>query len=432
MMPRLLALLCLITDVGSAESLTIEAATERALARHPSIVRSRAEVRAADARRMQARGPLLPRLVATGSYQRTTANFAPRPGTVPSSFIAGGASSWESFNFFGLGVTLTQRVWDFGQSTGQWRAASALASAADSDLEAVRQGVVRTVRTAYRDAQARRALVNVARETLENEQRHVGQVQGFVEVGTRPDIDLAKARTQEASAEVQLIGAENDHALSRLALAQAMGEEGPPSFDVTDDEAPEVPGEDTLDPSVLIAEALGARPELRAAAQRIAADSASISAARGSFFPAIDASTGITELGPTPADLTWNWNAQVALNWTLFDGLSTAGSVREARANRSVREADDAALRLQVVLEVEQSRLDVRAAKGTRKAAGVAVQNAREQLRLAEGRYLAGTGSIIELADAQVALTSAAAQEVEATYALSAARARLLAALGRP
>ena len=56
---------------------------------------------------------------------------------------------------------------------------------------------------------------------------------------------------------------------------------------------------------------------------------------------------------------------------------------------------------------------------------------AREQLRLAEGRYRAGAGSIIELGDAQVTLSNAAAQRVQAEYNLAAARAALLRALGR-
>jgi outer membrane protein len=57
--------------------------------------------------------------------------------------------------------------------------------------------------------------------------------------------------------------------------------------------------------------------------------------------------------------------------------------------------------------------------------------NARLQLRLAEGRYETGTGSVIELTDAQTALTSAAGQRVLADYNLAVARAQLTRALGR-
>jgi outer membrane protein len=62
----------------------------------------------------------------------------------------------------------------------------------------------------------------------------------------------------------------------------------------------------------------------------------------------------------------------------------------------------------------------------------VALTNARQRLRLAEGRYQSGIGTVIELGDAQLALTAAAAQRVQADYTLSSSRgAQLLHALGR-
>jgi outer membrane protein len=86
---------------------------------------------------------------------------------------------------------------------------------------------------------------------------------------------------------------------------------------------------------------------------------------------------------------------------------------------------------LQVRLDVDSARLAVRAAKATIGAADDAVTSAREQLRLAEQRFATGVGNIIELNDAQVAYSSAAAQVVQAHYSLASARAQLLAALGR-
>jgi outer membrane protein len=50
---------------------------------------------------------------------------------------------------------------------------------------------------------------------------------------------------------------------------------------------------------------------------------------------------------------------------------------------------------------------------------------------MADGRYSAGVGSIIELSDAELAAALAGAQQVGATYDLAAARAALCLALGR-
>ena len=81
---------------------------------------------------------------------------------------------------------------------------------------------------------------------------------------------------------------------------------------------------------------------------------------------------------------------------------------------------------------MEQSRLGVRAAAATLGAAKDASQAAREQLTLQEGRYQTGVGSIIELSDAQTALTTALGQEVQSQFQLAVARSQLLRALGRP
>jgi outer membrane protein len=89
------------------------------------------------------------------------------------------------------------------------------------------------------------------------------------------------------------------------------------------------------------------------------------------------------------------------------------------------------ALRLQVQVDVQQAQLGVRGAKAGGIAAQEAIVNAREQLRLAEGRYSGGLGNAIELGDAQVAFTNAAAQAVQARYNLATARAQLLTALGK-
>ncbi len=105
--------------------------------------------------------------------------------------------------------------------------------------------------------------------------------------------------------------------------------------------------------------------------------------------------------------------------------------VREAGANLAFAQAQRDLGVLQIRFDVEQARLAVRANKATIVAVEDAYINARLRLRLAEGRYESGTGSIIELTDAQTALTFAAGQRVTAEYNLALARAQLLRALGR-
>jgi outer membrane protein len=377
------------------------------------------------------RAELLPQAGGTATYQRTTANFVARPSVVPRVFPSSGVVSSETFNFWNTGLTVSELVWDFGRTTGRWDQAKSAAKAEHANASASRQQVVLGVRTAFFTARANRALIGVALEAVENQRRHLVQVQGFVEVGTRPDIDLLQVRTDEANARVQLIQAENGYETAKAQLNVAMGTEGDTAYEVADDALPPIAGEDE-DGAALITEALRARPELQRAEEQVRAQEAAVGAARGGWWPSVTASTAVTDAGQALGDLTWNWNAQVALNWPLFQGLFTTAQIREFEAGVRAVEADRDTQRQQIRLEVEQARLAVRASKAGLAAATEALANARERLRLAEGRYQTGVGSIIELGDAQLAATNAGGQRVRAEYELATARAQLLEALGRP
>src|SRR5207247_5154765 len=126
----------------------------------------------------------------------------------------------------------------------KWRAAKASAEAQADTEQFTTVQVQLNVRTTYFNARAQKALVQVAHETLANQDKHLAQIQGFVQVGTGPEIDLAQAKTDRANAQVQVITAENNYESAKAALNQAMGVEGPTDYDVADEQLGTVLGED--------------------------------------------------------------------------------------------------------------------------------------------------------------------------------------------
>ena len=410
--------------------LTLRDAVRLALERQPQLLQARAGTEAAEARSDEARSPLLPQVAGSASYQRTTSNFAPRPGLLPSSVTAAGSSSWATTGYWSFGATLSQLVWDFGQSSGRWRAAQASAEAQRGSERYTALQVTLGVQSAFFTARAGKALLTVARDNLANQDAHLRQIEGFVRAGTRPEIDLAQARTDRANAEVQLINADNAYQTEKAQLNQAMGVEETTEYEVADDVLPQVEGEDQPI-GALMAEALQHRPDIASLEQQQRAQELTLGAVKGAYWPALGVSTGLSDNGPVLDGLTWNWNATATLTWNLFQGGLTTAQAAEARANVEAVRAQVVGLRQQVRVDVEQARLAVRASKQAVVAAGEALVNARERLRLAEGRYQAGVGNAIELGDAQVALTTAAAQKVQAEYNLSTSRAQLMRSLGR-
>jgi outer membrane protein len=405
---------------GARPVLGLDEAVRTALQNHPQIRQAQANRDVAEARSEQVRAPLLPQLRGDLSLDWATRNSrtSPFPNT------------WSPARSASADAVLSQVLFDAAQFQ-RYRSTLATTASFDATERATELQIAAGVRAAFFAARAAKDLVGVAGETLANQEAHLKQVQAFVQVGTRPEIDLASARAARATAQVALIQAENGYDTARAQLSQAMGVIRPNDFEVGDDVLPAIPGEDQpLEP--LFQEAVGSRPELASFRDATRAQELARSAAKAGYLPTVGAQAQISSVGsPTVFDSVQNWSAGVTLTWFLFQGGATRGAVREAEATLNVVSAQEEAFRQQIRLDVEQARLAVRAAQATLASSTEAETAAREQLRLAEGRYRAGAGSIIELGDAQVAEANAAAQRVQSQYNVASSRAALLRALGR-
>ena len=424
----------------TARTVTLDEAERAAAAQRPDIREADAAVAAGVARDEQARAPLLPQVKLEGLYERTTGNRPQKPGHTNNY-----GNTFDTFNWYDAQASINQLVWDFGQSPNRWRAARTRAVALGDSARATRLQAIADVRTSYFRASAQRSLVAVARQTLGNRQRHLEQIRGFVHAGTRPDIDLAQAIADEANARVQVIRSENSYAVARAELNQAMGTTGDTDYDVADESLPPQPGEASA-VGALIDEAIRARPDVAAMEAQIRAQELTIRATRDGYWPSLNVVAGAETAGQSfekshmldnfgqvvpYGGMAWNLFGGVQLTWQIFQGLLTRGQVHEANAALDGLRAQHDALVQQVWVAVEQAALAVRASQEALVASGEALKGAQARLRMADGRYAAGVGSIIELSDAELAAELAGAQEVGAQYDLATARAALCLALGR-
>jgi outer membrane protein len=415
--------------LAAARVVTLDEALQTARQRQPQLRQARANTLAADARTNQSFSGLLPQLTATGTYLKTTANAIQTPGSanVPGT---GRGSSWDLFNSFSDNISASQLLFDFGAQLNRWRASKALAESQAATERATALTVDFNLRSAYFAAWANKSLVQVAQQNLDNQLKHLAQTEGMVEAGTRAEIDLIQSRTDTANARVQLITAQNNYQTSKLTLNNAMGVLGPTDYDVADTQLAPVPGEDDL-LDALLEEAYKARPEVQALEDQVRFDQLTIRSIEGQYGPSLSATLGFRQGGPKIDQLGWNASAGLSLTWNIFQGGLTRAQQSEAEANAMSTLAQLDLLRQTVRTDVDGARLALRAGKETVSAAQEALVNARERLRLAEERYAVGVGSAIELGDAQVALTQAAAQVVQAEDQLETARAQLLRAVGR-
>jgi outer membrane protein len=430
-------------DVSSRRILTLEDAQQNALQNQPMIRQAHQATAAGIGRIWEARSGYLPQIIGSASYEYTTINTsrptgstatttttAPTTTTTPTSTTA----PWAFYNVVSAGVSGTQLIYDFGQTSEKWRAADRAVDSLKASEKTTLDQVVLTARTTFFTARADKALVQVAADTLNNELKHLASVAGNVGVGVSPEIDLATEKTTLANDKLALIQAQNNYDIARVQLNVAMGVASNTEYDVADEGLAPIDGEDE-GIEQLVSKALGGRPEIVSLEKQREADQLTVRSLKGGYGPTIDAIGGLSladlwghglDTGAVPTAYVG-----ASLTWPLFQGGLTVGQVKEAEGNLGVVDAQLDQEKLQVRLDVEQARLAVRANKVAITTADEALTNARYQLKLAEKRYAAGVGSIIELGDAQVATTSAGAQRVQADFNLATARAQLLAALGR-
>jgi outer membrane protein len=416
---------------------SLAAVEQSALNVQPQLLVARANTNIAQAQAEEARSPLLPQVIGTAAYTRETGNFAPRPGVIQTaapgtvaSAPVGGSLFSTSYDYWQFGLNATQLVYDFGQTSEKYSAARLFRDSQQLTERTTKLTILLNVRRAYFAARANKELVDVARETLDDQNKHLAQVQGMVSVGTQPPIALAQQKAAVANARVQFITSQNNYETSKAQLNQAAGIPGGTDYDVNDQD-PEPIADEDQPLGTLMNKAIAARPEIAALVKLRESQEATLSSAKGTYGPSIGLIAGVNDFGVSLDQLVPNWDAGVTVTWPLFQGGLTRGLVHQAEAGLDSVDAQKSLEELQVRLDVDTARLAVRAAKATIGAVDDALTSAREQLRLAEQRYATGVGSIIELNDAQVAYTSAAAQVVQARYGLATARAQLLAAMGR-
>jgi outer membrane protein TolC len=120
------------------------------------------------------------------------------------------------------------------------------------------------------------------------------------------------------------------------------------------------------------------------------------------------------------------------MNVPIFDGRLTEGRKQQARAQRDT--ARDALYQTTqfVAQETAQSLLDLQTSIEEIRAAEITVASAQEDLRLANGRYDATVGILLEILDAQSALTAAQVELARAKFARSDAYFALERAVGAP
>jgi outer membrane protein len=395
------------TAPAAAESLTLAQARGIALRNHPGIAAAGYRAEAEHQVFVQARSGLLPQVSAFGS--------AVHAGADDTRLLAGGINNPSVMSRTAVGAGMSQLITDFGHTSNLAASAKLSANAADQSSLATREQVLLEVDRDFFSALQARAVENVARQTLETRQLLVDRVTLLAQNKLKSDLDVSFAQVALEDAQLLVLRAHSDAESALAALSTVLGYREQHRFTLADETVVPVPAAAEVSP--LIEQALNARPELaglrdeRDAALRLALS------LRDARFPTISA---VIDAGTAPSHdvrLPDNYSAGgVVVSVPLFAGGLYQARQREAElrakaAAESLRTAED-----NVSRDVRIAWLNLNNARERLRTTGQLRRYASTAYELADARYKAGSSSIVELSQAQLALTSAQIDETAARY----------------
>ena len=341
-----------------------------------------------------------------------------------SSIVSAGALQTSSlYTRLASGVAVSQLVTDFGRTSSLSKSSDLRREAQASSGQAVRELVLLEVEQAYFQALGGAAALRAAQAAVNNREITLRQIGALADSAMRSTLDVRFAEVALSQAQLDLYQTENMAAEAQANLSAALGLDQTTAFTLTDEASPAA-----LEPTpeARIHEALQKRPELAAlsltrdAAHRYAEAEAKLRLPTVSFVGAAGAvPAGDPRLHDTYSAAGVNINIPV-LNGGLFSARRAEAEQRAAAADSDVRD-----LSIQIAREVRIAWLEANTAARRLDVTSRLILQANEALRLAQTRYDAGLGSIVELSQAQLNQTSAEIQNATARYGYLSRRAAL-------
>lgn len=405
------------------------------VAKSPTLASARGDLQLAKANIDLSRVAILPNLSGTASTQRNYSGAgsarSSNNGAGGVSFVTGAVTSNS------LSADLKQLIFDGGKAFAEIKSSSASDVAFIDIYQRDLQTVAYNVSVAYYNALAAQRTTAVDNEVLQQDIVQENLVIAQYHAGQASLVDIATAELPVSQARVALVQQQGVEAGAQAAFANAMGLDANtivrPADDATTYQqviaaAIAIPTYDKA-----IGQAYLLRPDLSSAAQVVEAARYSARAAHLGYVPTVTGtgSYGTSSSDPHGGTFTPSWALGASLNIPIYDAGATRASIEQAQGNLAKSLASYDTTRLGVQLNVKQTLTSLVSARAVLDASQVAYNESATVLRATQAQYRAGVTTLPLLLNAQVQLTTALINEVNAIYSLRQAEQAFLYATGQ-
>ncbi len=438
--------------LASAQALTADAVAERAVRTSPDVRARDLDLGAAAAGVDQALVAFFPRLSVGASYTRLSdlgtfllGNIVVAPGqplgpVSPNAPLLNVPLSIPSLsNSTQLAATLVVPLSDYLLRLPQaMTAAERTRDGARFTLDAARRRAALEARLAFYQWVRARMQSEVARSTLAQTREHRDDAQRLQAAGALARVDVLRAETQVANAELLVARADALREASEERVRTAMHlADATPLGEV--EEITESGADPTL-PATLAAmvdEAVAQRPELRALAAQRDGFAAQARATRATYLPVLSATAQALYADPNPRifpprdQFDGTWSLGVALSYSPNDTASGAAGARGLEARAASVDAQAASLRDALRTDLATAAGALRESVAAAQSTARGLESAEEAHRVRRELFRAGRATTAELTDAETDLLRARIERTNAVVDRRVARARIEYLLGR-
>ncbi|MGA2622394.1 MAG: TolC family protein [Bacteroidota bacterium] len=409
---------------------SLQDAVRLAMKQNPDLKAARLEVEKSDARVREAWGNALPSVDISGTYTRTL-----KPPIFFASFNDQAVEIEMGFPH-ALNMALTGKQVLFNAAVIAGVGAAHVYSEMARDLyESKQLETVTKVRKAYYTALLAKEVINMMHSSLQNAEDNLKNILLMRKQGIVSEYDELRASVQVDNLRPEVIRSENNYALSLDALCSAIGMELDENFEVADSLALEA-----IDDSLVArAEemAMGSNPNLSAMNRQIDLNSAITTAERSNYLPTIAAfgqyqyQAAKTDINFSASDLIPSTQVGITVSMNIFQGSQTRSRVEQAQLEQEKSVEQKVSLERTLRTGVHSVVGNIRQARKRVQAQERTVESAEQGYKIVTARFLANAATQLEVNDAQLALTQAKVNRVQAVYDYLTAAADLDQLIGR-
>ena len=391
----LTAILTTLLLTTPAHALPVQEAVQTALTNNPGLQRTEQSIRVAEESLRSARGRKGVTISANGS--------------INASKIEGSMESERA----SAGLSASLPLYTGNRLESAIKYAELGIEVARLDFYQAQDDLIYQVVTAYVNALEDLATSQVDLEHEKNLAEHEKMIAAQFDAGAKAKIDLLRAQVETSNALQTAARSRADYEVALTNLARLMSVDSIANMSVEEFETTLI----LSDVEKYLSEADENRNDLKSDALKIEQGELNVKSAKSGWLPNVTASVG-TDLNAVSRrwHVTPDASAGISASWTIFDSDVTRAEVEAAKVEverlKLAMDSDLDTAHESVVAAHKNLRIALLRLSTTQRA----VELAEEERFIATERYNAGEGIILDILDAELALSTAKKNNVSARY----------------